>query len=538
MIRLRCSGCGKALAVKDELAGKMISCPGCNNKIRVSSPDPAADSEEIANRPEGGSLDGPSKRSAEPKAALRPSSPPREDAVEAGDVPLRRSRPSEYEDEDPGFEPRSRQRRGREEEFETRSRPRRTNGRSRGPASRVSAYAIFMISLVVLSLALIGLSFMFPELILPGIIFFTVLSGLGWFWLVGAAFKESPFHGLGVMVFPIIYVAFFAVTGTNPIGGMISGSIVSLFFPNIYAAIFAVLNFEEAKKPLFLHFLGSSLVLLLFLSVPDGPRRPRADPGLVAGGPVGGPPVARPSPVTPAEPPAPADPGSAEPGLRAHWSFDEGAGIKAKDSGPHGLEATLNGCTWVPGVRGMAVQLNGTTDHVQLSPSKVLSFADKAPFTVAAWVKTSKPKGMILSLRPETDSPYDMLNVVLNGGKLVVQIRQQGNPFYPDEATSTFAIHDDKWRHFAVTRTADGEVTLFLDGNRNATATGKRKGKASSQSGKIVTSNRALGVEALLLAADARPSFDRSRLEGCIDELSFFGDALSEAAIRKLSNLD
>jgi hypothetical protein len=259
-------------------------------------------------------------------------------------------------------------------------------------------------------------------------------------------------------------------------------------------------------------------------------------PPLLGKRPLPEPPAPLPKPSAPLpEPPPPPDPGSAKIVLRAHWSFEEGAGIKAKDSGPYGLEAILHGCKWAPGVRGMALQLNGTTDYVRLSPSEFLSFADKAPFTVAAWVKTSKPKGMILSLRPETDSPYDMLNVCLKGEKLVVQIRHQGNPFYPDEATSTSSIHDDKWHHFAVTRTDAGEVILFLDGNRNAKAIGRFGG---SQSGKLITSNRALGVEAMLLTAERHPLYDHARLEGCIDELYFFEGALGDEAIRKLSTLE
>ena len=40
-IRLQCT-CGKALAVKDEFAGKTVKCPGCQAGIRVPTAAPGA----------------------------------------------------------------------------------------------------------------------------------------------------------------------------------------------------------------------------------------------------------------------------------------------------------------------------------------------------------------------------------------------------------------------------------------------------------------------------------------------------------------
>src|SRR5262249_54564884 len=46
MISCRCAGCGKDLKVKDELAGKMVKCPGCGKPVAVPAPveSPAAPS--------------------------------------------------------------------------------------------------------------------------------------------------------------------------------------------------------------------------------------------------------------------------------------------------------------------------------------------------------------------------------------------------------------------------------------------------------------------------------------------------------------
>jgi hypothetical protein len=264
--------------------------------------------------------------------------------------------------------------------------------------------------------------------------------------------------------------------------------------------------------------MGAAVTVAL-LSGTAGFAPADSNPGLSANGNPGKPPAKGPA----------GEQGSAEPGLRASWAFDEGKGDKAFDSGPHRLEATLHGCQWVPGVRGTALQFNGTTDYLELSSSGVLNFADQAPFTIAAWVKTSRDKGYILSFRHQPDT-CDLVNVFLSGGKLAVWVRHQGDPFVPDTTTSTVPIHDGQWHHFAITRTAAGEVTLYLDGASNARLVSPARAR-----GKLVTNLRSLGLEALNMTGN-NAGVDRSRLEGCLDELCIYGEVLAEQDIRKLAD--
>jgi hypothetical protein len=222
--------------------------------------------------------------------------------------------------------------------------------------------------------------------------------------------------------------------------------------------------------------------------------------------------------------------GSAEPGLRAHFTFDEGKGDTTVDTGPHRLVAKLHGCTWAPGVRGKALQFDGVKSYVDLGSARELTFAARTPLTVAAWFKTSGAQGVILSCRPGPET-HDMINVALGGGKLVVLIREHGNPFHPGTTNSTMAVNDDKWRHFAVTRSPTGEIKLYVDGVLNATMAG---GFHGPQLGKIITHTRILGVESSVITGRDHPMLDRSRFEGLLDELQFFGDALGEKEIQKL----
>jgi hypothetical protein len=143
-------------------------------------------------------------------------------------------------------------------------------------------------------------------------------------------------------------------------------------------------------------------------------------------------------------------------------------------------------------------------------------------------MKTAKPGGYVLSFRHNPDT-CDLVNVFLRDGKLVVWVRQQGEVFNPDETIATAKVSDGKWHHVAITRGPGGEVTLYLDGAANA-----RLAKPARARGKLVTNQRALGVEGSNM--DGKNMFvDRSRLDGCLDELRIYGEVLPEAELRKLA---
>ena len=47
MIRMVCADCGMKLAVRDELAGKTILCPGCRSSVQLPMESPARTAEYI-----------------------------------------------------------------------------------------------------------------------------------------------------------------------------------------------------------------------------------------------------------------------------------------------------------------------------------------------------------------------------------------------------------------------------------------------------------------------------------------------------------
>jgi hypothetical protein len=81
----------------------------------------------------------------------------------------------------------------------------------------------------------------------------------------------------------------------------------------------------------------------------------------------------------------------------ARWSFDEGAGLRAADASGHGHDATLvGGVTWIPGVRGNAIALDGAGGHLTVPGGEWLT---RGTGTIEAWVRIEHGEmgGRILS---------------------------------------------------------------------------------------------------------------------------------------------
>ena len=424
------------------------------------------------------------KAQAPAQLGVKPTAQPRPRPQD--DTPLSPSRPRAHRADDDD-----------DEAFEAQRPRKKSKRKSRGLANLswlgFNALTV-LLGLGIITIPCLVLGFIWREVLTIPYTLSLLVAGVAYIWFLVIAFQDSAANGLACL-----FVPFF-----------------SLYY--------AIANFSEVKQP-FLIFVACvlfpiPLVLIALVFFAASGRLPQGPP--VAGAPNAGFQEIR---------AAGAEPGSAEHGLRAYWSFNEGKGIKAKDSGPQKLEATLHGCQWVPGVNGTALQLNGTSDYVDLGPATSLTFADKAPFTIAAWVKTTKARGLILSFRKEPDDTFDLLNIFLKGGSLAVWVRPSGDPLNPEQADSKVRINDGKWHHFAVTRTAEGEVGLYLDGTLQSRI--KAGGGRRALNGRVVTNLHSLGVEARNMGGKQAPFVDPAKLEGCIDELSIWGEVLSDQVIQK-----
>ncbi len=210
------------------------------------------------------------------------------------------------------------------------------------------------------------------------------------------------------------------------------------------------------------------------------------------------------------------------PGLLAYWPLDEAQGRLTHDKSGV-LPASLKGGEWIQGAKGAAVQLNGTSDFVDLRSDARLNFAPGAAFTLAGWVATAADQGVICSFRKTKG--FGVIGVLVIKGNLLGWVRDDTSGFGGVRLQGG-PIKDGKWHHFALVRQADGTVELFLD----AQFQGKDKGKSSG--GPITTDLRALGSDRFVVANRQKgPAY----LDGSIDEVCLYDRVLTPAEIGALA---
>jgi hypothetical protein len=224
-------------------------------------------------------------------------------------------------------------------------------------------------------------------------------------------------------------------------------------------------------------------------------------------------------------------------GLVGCWNLDETSGLTAADDSGFGNNGTLvNGPTWNPtgGQIGGALAFGGTDDYVNLGTDSSLNFGSSAPFTVAAWVKTTENYGMIVSFRSSTDDgPVIDLAVGYDGGtanpgKAMILVRQNGSSSYAHVIGG--AVNDGNWHHVAGVRGSGSTIELFLDGVSQGTA-------SDTQSGGAITTNlRAIGSERRWVS-DGYGTSDQRYLAGTIDDVHIYNRALNAGEIAELANI-
>lgn len=81
--------------------------------------------------------------------------------------------------------------------------------------------------------------------------------------------------------------------------------------------------------------------------------------------------------------------GGTDLGPVAHWTFDEGRGSVANDLSGYGNTGTiLGGATWVPGVSGTALHLDGVDDYVNCGNAAILNPAWE--LSISVWFRATQ----------------------------------------------------------------------------------------------------------------------------------------------------
>jgi hypothetical protein len=133
-----------------------------------------------------------------------------------------------------------------------------------------------------------------------------------------------------------------------------------------------------------------------------------------------------------------------DPNLVGWWTFDNATDKTTPDSSKHKHNGTLKGNlsfdkNSVEGKTGKALRFDGRDNYVEITKYK--GVGGTRPRTIAAWIKTSKSKGEIVSWG--ADEYGQMWTFGFIRGR--VGITPNGGYLYMNAET-----HDDKWHHVAV----------------------------------------------------------------------------------------
>jgi len=143
--------------------------------------------------------------------------------------------------------------------------------------------------------------------------------------------------------------------------------------------------------------------------------------------------VAEPQPISP-------DPNR---GLVGWWKFDEISGKTAVDSSGRGRNGTLiGGLTFdnnsVEGRIEKALKFDSKTDYIEIPGYKGIT--GTRPRTVAAWIRTKRDNGQILSWGRDEGGGMFIFGFIRGR----IGVTPQGGYLYMNAKT-----HDDKWHHVA-----------------------------------------------------------------------------------------
>lgn len=167
--------------------------------------------------------------------------------------------------------------------------------------------------------------------------------------------------------------------------------------------------------------------------------------------------------------------------LIAHWKFDEESGNVAKDSA-NGHDGIVVGATWKTGKKGNALYFDGVDDYVNLPKDTVGEIGSLTQGTISFWFnfqsildkQTVMPIFYIGGEEKDADNifiieighfderSFDSIKPDPSNKKLYVTwIKENKDPFLCYD--SNFNLKENKWHHFAVVVSSDGN-TGYLDG--------------------------------------------------------------------------
>ena len=202
--------------------------------------------------------------------------------------------------------------------------------------------------------------------------------------------------------------------------------------------------------------------------------------------------------------------------LVANLKMDEGSGTTLTDASDYRNNATTTGDpTWVTGVTGQALKLNGTSQYATVPDDASLNIT--SAITLAAWIKPEKKatQYVIKKAIMGIENGYELS--LSADGLVFFRFNQlsSADTFRLNSAGS-YPIDGKTWMHVAATY--DGSVIkIYMNGVEN--------------SSKTVTSPSPISQNALPLTIGAQGDGSR-KLAGTVDDVRIYNAALSASDIR------
>ena len=205
--------------------------------------------------------------------------------------------------------------------------------------------------------------------------------------------------------------------------------------------------------------------------------------------------------------------------LIANLKMDEGSGTTLTDSSSFANNATTTGNpTWVTGVNGQALKLNGTSQYATVPDNVSLDIT--AAITLAAWIKPEKLATQYIIKKAISGSTNGYELSLSSGGQVFFRFNQASSAdTYKLSSVASYPRNGTTWMHVAATY--DGSVIkLYINGIENTS--------------KTLTSGPPISANALVLSIGAQ-SDGTSKFQGAVDNVQIYSKALSASEISALA---